>query len=153
MVVMAEDARLGMSMRFKVVVDDVDLGGWTSCAGLAVEFKNTLVGEGANYETRTVLPDRVEYKVITLKRAMVAQDSAQVQNWLSRVVADWYGATSPGNYGARTARIALFDAYGQEVAAWSLRNVYPAGWQGPDLDASGHAVAVETLQLIHEGFL
>jgi phage tail-like protein len=68
-------------------------------------------------------------------------------------VSKWYGASSPHDYGARTARITLFDAHREEVASWSLRNVYPAAWHGPDLDATGNNVALETLQLVHEGFL
>jgi phage tail-like protein len=150
---LAVDAQLGLAMRFRVVVDEVDLGGWASCTGLAVDFKNTPVGEGANYEYRTILPERVEYTPVTLRRAMTRQDSTRVQQWLSRVVSKWYGASSPHDYGARTARITLFDAHREEVASWSLRNVYPAAWHGPDLDATGNNVALETLQLVHEGFL
>jgi phage tail-like protein len=149
----AVNTQLGLAMRFRVVVDEVDLGGWSSCTGLSVGFKNTLVAEGANYAYQTILPDRVEYPVLTLKRAMNRQDSTHVQQWLTRVVAQWYGAKSPSDYAARTARITLYDAHGEQVATWSLRNVYPAGWQGPDLDANGSHVAIETLQLVHEGFL
>ena len=62
-------------------------------------------------------------------------------------------AVSPTSYSDRTARISLFDANMGEVSSWSLRNVYPAAWHGPNLDAKDQQVAIETLQLIHEGFL
>lgn len=150
---LAMDTQLGLAMRFRVVVDEVDLGGWSNCTGLAVGFKNASVAEGANYEYLTILPERVEYTPVTLKRAMTKQDSSRVQQWLSRVVTQWYGADSPTDYSARTARITLYDAHREEVASWSLRNVYPASWHGPDLDASGQHVAIETLELVHEGFL
>jgi phage tail-like protein len=150
---LATQAQLGLAMRFRVVVDEVDLGGWASCAGLAAQFKNRMVGEGGNYANSTILPERVDYPPIVLKRAMTRQDSAVVQQWLSRVVSQWYAADSPTDYDARTARISLYDAHSQEVASWSLRNVYPAAWQGPNLDAAGQHVAIETLQLVHEGFL
>lgn len=151
--VLAADARLGMAMRFRVVVDDIDLGGWNTCTGLQVTFKNKLVGEGGNYESRAILPERVEYNPVTLTRAMVHNDSTAVQRWLSTVVSKWYDASSPGDYAARTARITLLDAEGHEVVSWSLRGVYPAAWKGPDLRATSGEVAIETLQLIHEGFL
>jgi phage tail-like protein len=150
---LSADARLGMSMRFRVSVDGIDLGSWSTCAGLAVDFKHTMIREGANYEHPVILPDRVEYKAITLKRAMSQQESALVQQWLAQVVTGWYNAPSPRDVGPRTAQIQLYDATGQGVATWTLRNVYPAHWSGPDLDASGSAVAVESLQLVHEGFL
>jgi phage tail-like protein len=150
---LTQDTRLGMAMRFRVVVDDINLGGWASCTGLAVDFRNMLVLEGANYEYKPILPERVEYRPIVLRRAMTQQDSAAVQQWLSKVVAKWYNASSPSDYSARTARITLLDSQGSEVASWSLRSVYPMAWTGPDLDAAGRQVAVETLQLMHEGFL
>jgi phage tail-like protein len=147
------NARLGLAMRFVVVVDDINLGGWASCAGLSVDFTNKPIKEGANYGYQPILPDRVQYKTITLKRAMSKDDSAAVQKWLAQVVNQWYGGMSVSDYSGRTARISLYDASGTEVGAWSLRNVFPRQWSGPDLDASGNKVAVETLQLVHEGFL
>jgi phage tail-like protein len=150
---LSQQVRIGMAMRFRVVVDDIDLGGWATCTGLQVNFESTAVQEGANYEYQTILPERVTYQAITLKRAMTQQDSAQVQRWLAQVVSQWYDATSPSDYSARTARITLLDAYGGEVASWSLRSIYPHSWKGPDLNASGSEVAIETLELVHEGFL
>lgn len=149
---LTSEAMLGMSMRFRVHVDGIDLGSWATCAGLSVDFKHILVKEGANYEHPVILPDRVEYKAITLKRAMTQQDSALVQQWLAQVVRTWYNTPRPRE-GQRTAQIHLYDAKGGNVATWTLRNVYPAAWAGPDLDASGSGIAVESLQLVHEGFL
>jgi len=147
-------ARLGMSMRFRVSVDGINLGSWATCAGLSVEFKNKRVAEGGNYEYSVILPDRVEYKTVTLRRAMSQQESAIVQQWLTGVVRGWYNAASPRDFGPRTAEIELFDASGQAVvASWMLRNVYPARWSGPDLDATGSRIAIEALELVHEGFL
>ncbi|GAB1644643.1 phage tail protein [Krasilnikovia sp. MM14-A1259] len=150
---LSDTARLGMSMRFRVSVDGINLGSWATCAGLSVEFKNQRVNEGGNYEYTVILPDRVEYRAITLRRAMSPQESAIVQRWLTGVVSGWYKVNSPRDYGPRTAEIELFDAGGSVVASWTLRNVYPSKWSGPDLDATGSQVAVESLELVHEGFL
>ena len=151
---LSDAARLGMSMRFRVSVDGINLGSWATCAGLSVEFKNRRVAEGGNYEFSMILPDRVEYKAVTLRRAMSQQESALVQQWLTGVVSGWYNAASPRDFGPRTAEIELFDASGSAVvASWTLRNVYPARWSGPDLDATGSRIAIEALELVHEGFL
>jgi phage tail-like protein len=151
---LSDAARLGMSMRFRVSVDGINLGSWATCAGLSVEFKNKRVAEGGNYEYSVILPDRVEYKTVTLRRAMSQQESAIVQQWLTGVVRGWYNAASPRDFGPRTAEIELFDASGKAVvASWMLRNVYPARWSGPDLDATGNRIAIEALELVHEGFL
>jgi phage tail-like protein len=151
---LSDAARLGMAMRFRISVDGINLGSWATCAGLSVEFKNRRVTEGGNYEYSVILPERVEYRAVTLRRAMSQQESAIVQRWLTGVVSGWYNATSPRDFGPRTAEIELFDASGSAVvASWTLRNVYPSRWTGPDLDATGSRVAVEALELVHEGFL
>jgi len=149
----ADGTRLGLTTRFRVVVQDVDLGGWATCRGLLVDFKHDMIKEGGHYDTATIIPDRVLYTPITLTRAMNATDSAAVQAWLARVVQDWYGDSSDGGYSDRTAQITLLDAHQETVMTWRLRNVYPLRWRGPDLDAKSGNVAVETLELAHEGFL
>jgi phage tail-like protein len=150
---LSDNARLGLAMRFRVSVDGINLGSWASCAGLSVEFRSKRVGEGGNYEYSVILPERIEYRTVTLRRAMSMQESATVQRWLTGVVSGWYQASNPTDFGPRTAEIELFDATGGKVATWTLRNVFPARWSGPDLDATGSRVAIEQLELTHEGFL
>ena len=149
--VMSVGAMLGLTTRFRVTVDGVDLGGWAKCTGLAVEFKTQRVKEGGNYESQPILADYIEYPNITLVRAMNAADSTKVQSWLRGKVSDWVNALSSG--GGGTAEITLFDAKVQPVTSWSLRNVYPAKWDGPELSAETFGIAVEKLTLVHEGFL
>lgn len=144
-------AMLGLQTRFQVTVDGVSLGRWSKCSGLAVEFKPKMIQEGGNYEYQPILPDHIEYKPIVLERAMDAKSTADVQNWLRGKVSDYMTADSSG--GGGTAQITLFDSYHREVASWSLRNVYPAKWDGPELSATTFGIAVEKLTLVHEGFL
>src|SRR5437870_484045 len=63
-------AMLGLTTLFLVEVGGISLGGWAKCSGLSVEFKYAQVHEGGNYEYLTVLPDQIDYKLITLERAM-----------------------------------------------------------------------------------
>jgi phage tail-like protein len=150
---LGRNAMLGMAMRFQVTVDGVDLGGWASCVGLAVEFKHLLVPEGANYTYTPMLPDRIDYQKVTLTRAMSKPDSAAVQHWLSGFASTWFDGQSDSSYSGGTARVTLQDAGRDEVASWVLRDVYPGRWQGPDLRAQDGQVALETLELLHQGFL
>ena len=141
---MSSTAMLGLSMRFRVQVDGLDLGGWTQCQGLTVNFEGTEVEEGGNNDFKLWLPTRVSYPKITLTRAMNKADSAKLMGWLSRKVRD---------ESKSTAQITLLDSHGDPVASWSLQGVYPVKWSGPSLDATGNKVATETLELFHEGFL
>ena len=45
------------------------------------------------------------------------------------------------------------DAKLSDVAQWKLKNAMPQSWKGPQLDATGKGVALETLEIVHEGFL
>ena len=141
---LSETAMLGLEMRFAVVVDGIDLGGWATCQGLAINFNLVERQEGGVNDHNVWLPGHITYPKILLTRAMTSADSAKVMTWLTSMV----DKTSGG-----TAKITLFDAHKKEVASWSLQNVLPFSWKGPSLGATSHAVAVETLELVHEGFL
>lgn len=145
------DALLGLTTRFLVEVDGVNLGGWGRCSGLTVDFKTKPIEEGGNYDYQPILADKIVYTPVRLERAMSASESAQVQRWLSQKASSWMHAPASG--GGGTAQITLCDAKGTPVASWRLRNVYPAKWDGPKLDSMGAGVAYETLELVHEGFL
>jgi phage tail-like protein len=141
---LSDTAMLGLNMRFAVVVDGVDLGGWASCQGLSVSFNLVERKEGGVNDRTVWLPGRLTYPRIVLTRAMTAPDSAKVMKWLSGMVDKDQGGT---------AKITLFDAHNDEVSSWSLQNVLPFLWKGPVLSATSKEVALETLELAHEGFL
>jgi phage tail-like protein len=39
------------------------------------------------------------------------------------------------------------------VRRWNLQRAFPSKWTGPDLKSDKGAVAVETLEITHEGLL
>lgn len=137
-------AMLGLAMRFDVVVDDIDLGSWSACKGLSLRFKHHKITELGGHETTRYIPQHVEFTKVTLQRAMAKGDWDKTKRWLSKMTDSFEGST---------ASIVLRDAKLEEVARWDLQNVFPAGWKGPQLDAGGKKVALETLELVHEGFL
>ena len=59
----------------------------------------------------------------------------------------------PNRIVGATAEITLLDSHRDKVTTWKLKGVYPVKWKGPTLDAGSHAIATETLELAHEGFL
>ncbi|HEX5113623.1 MAG TPA: phage tail protein [Pseudonocardiaceae bacterium] len=166
-----------LTTRFKVEVQGdqlSDLGHWSSCKGLKVEFKYKQVQRGGDYTASVYLPERMEYDKIVLERAIQPHDSGLVQQWLQTVTNTWMTPADktdrPAGY---TVKITLLDptkgapptpgattsAAGAgnsppEVAHWVLRDVCPVSWAGPSMSASGSdAVALETLVLQHGGFV
>lgn len=146
----SETAQLGLAFRFDVIVDGFNLGSWSSCKGLGVTFKHEKISELGQHSYTTYVPGRAEYTAVVLQRAMKAGDWNTTKTWLEQVTGDsWLMASS----GANSATITLKDAKLIDVASWTLKNAMPSSWKGPQLDASGKTVALETLELVHEGFL
>lgn len=144
----------GLTMRFQVTVDGLNLGAWSACRGLQVKLESTKVTSGGDYSTERILPKQVSYSNITLERAVHPADSKTVKAWLEQKVSQWinYDGSGPP-YAGGTAKITLLGVQGQEVMSWELTGVYPASWSGPSLSATDTKVAIETLELAHQGFL
>jgi phage tail-like protein len=90
---------------------------------------------------------------VKVTRAMSSKESKQLQDWLSKQVEQLNSAEGNIAYDDATATITLLDAHGAEVIHWDLRGVHPNSWVGPSFDAGSSKIAIETLELVHEGFL
>jgi phage tail-like protein len=134
----------GLSLRFTVVIDgQVRLGDWTKCEGLSVEYDVFEYKEGGNNGFIHRLPGRAKYTNIKLSRP-IDDSSAAVAGWLASVQA----RVNPS-----TAAITVLDSDGSPVTTWNLIGVYPAKWTGPTLDVGSNTAAMETLELVHNGFM
>ena len=56
-----------------------------------------------------------------------------------------------GHVQRRNVTITLLDEQRQPVLRWLLRNAWPVKIEVPALNATGNEVAIETLELAHEG--
>jgi phage tail-like protein len=133
----------GLSLRFIVTVDGQNLGNWTKCEGLQVEYDIHDYPEGGVNAYVHRLPGRAKYQNIKLTRP-VDSDTKEVIAWLVSVQA----RVTPS-----TAAISVMDADGAEVASFNLIGVFPAKWTGPTLDVGSNTTALEVLELAHNGFL
>src|ERR1041385_4090792 len=68
--------------RFDVTIDGHDLGSWSKCSGLQVEFKNDRVKAGGS-DVPVEIPGPADYKAVTLSRAVTMMGARVVTNWLS----------------------------------------------------------------------
>ena len=51
----------------------------------------------------------------------------------------------------KNGSIIVLDTQGQERVRWNFRNGWPTKWDGPDFTSKGNDVAIETLEIAHEG--
>jgi phage tail-like protein len=125
---------------FRVEIDNVSIAAFTECTGLGSTTDVVEYREGGDLRVRK-LPGITNYRNIVLKRGIT----------LDRSLWEWQKAIASGRADRRNGRIVLMDAERNEVARWSFVEGWPVRWEGPDLDAQSSAVAIETLEITHEG--
>ena len=98
--------------------------------------------EGADrVNTARKLPGLAKYPNVTLKRGITG----------STDLFEWWKSVRDGQVVRRNVTITLLDEQRQAVYRWLLRSAWPVKIEGPTLNASGNEVAIETLELAHEG--
>ena len=130
-----------LAFRYSITLDDMDAGGFSECSGIQLETEVQDYPEGGLNTHIRKFPTRTKQSNITLKRGIV-----DLALW------EWYDALVNGDVQLRNGSIVVHDPSGSEdVAEWEFTQAFPCKWQGPDLNASQSSVAVETLELCHEG--
>jgi phage tail-like protein len=138
------DQDSGQSLRFRVKLDGgADLGNWSKCDGLSVEYDVFEYKEGGENTFIHRIPGRAKYQNLKLTRP-VNKDSKQVADWI---------AGMKTHVRRDTAEVSALDSEGNAIATWNFEGVYPVRWNGPSLDIGNNQVATETLELAHNGFL
>ena len=132
-----------VSLYFSVQVDGHDLGAFTSCDGLGFEVAVEQREEGGNNAYVHMLAGRIKYTNVKLTRPLNG-DSGKVAKWF---------ATMAGTVVRTQAQIVARRPNGEQVSSWSLKEVIPVKWSGPQLSVDNAKVATETLELAHHGFL
>jgi phage tail-like protein len=135
---------VGQSLRFRVKIDGSgDLGNWSKCDGLSVEYEVFEYKEGGENAFIHRLPGRAKYQNIKLTRP-INKDSQKVSDWIAKLKLE---------VKRQTAEISALDSEGNPLATWNLEGVYPVRWNGPSMDIGNNQAATETLELAHNGFL
>jgi phage tail-like protein len=126
---------------FAVEFDGLVVGGFAEVSGLAFETEIYEYREGGLNDHMHRLPGPVRYQGnIILRRGIT--DAQVLWNWQYEV--------AQGLIQRRNGSIMLLDA-GQEALRWNFTGGYPARWTGPELRANGATVALETLEIAHNG--
>ncbi|MFJ6935432.1 phage tail protein [Streptomyces sp. NPDC101132] len=140
---MARDPDPAVSVCFMVEIDNISLGAFNSCEGLGCEVVMEQREEGGNNGYVWQLPSRIKFSNIKLSRP-VTKDTEKVTAWLSGMI---------NGVARKTAHISAMTVDGTVVARWSLMDVVPVRWTGPQLNPETVKVATETLEIAHHGFL
>jgi phage tail-like protein len=120
---------------------DVPLGGFSECTGLEMSLKVEEYKEGGRNSAVLKFPTRVEWTNITLKKGMGAGTAL----W------DWHYGFVEGRGKRRDGIIALLTDLHVPNNIWYFRRGLPVKYSGPSLNATQNNVAIESIEIAHEG--
>jgi phage tail-like protein len=132
------------SYNFLVEIDGITRAGFRDCAGLdstsaVIEYRE---GDDRSLTTRK-LPGMVSHAPVTLSRGIT--DDAELWAWREQA--------AQGRVVRRNGSIVLLDDTGAEKLRWNFREGWPTRWTGPSFNATGGDIAVEQLEIAHEGLV
>lgn len=127
--------------RYKVEIDGLDAGGFSEVSGFDASIDVIEYREGDMVQTPMKLPGLKKYGNITLKQGLA--DSMVLYEW---IIAGVNGAVE-----RKTITITLLDEEEAPAASWQVINAWPTKYTAPDFNATSSEVAIETLEIAHEG--
>ncbi len=127
--------------RYKVEVEGMELGGFSEVSGFDATIDVIEYREGDKVQTPMKIPGLKKYGNITLKQGVA--DSKELYNWIS--------TGFEKDVVRKTVTITLLDIAGEAAAVWQVTQAWPTKYTAPDFNATSSEIAVETLELAHEG--
>jgi len=129
--------------RYLVEIDGVTQAGFSEVtipdsAQDPIEYR-----EGTDLPTLKKIPGLIKYGNVVLKWG--STDSVELFNW-RKLVED-------GNMeeARKNMAIIVLNETGEATARWEFREAWATKYDAPDLKASGNEIAIETLEIAHEG--
>jgi phage tail-like protein len=128
--------------KFKVQIGGITKAGFREVSGLdaatdAVDYRE---GDGS---TIRKLAGLQKFSNITLKRGITTDQD--LWKWRSTIMD---GKIKDNR---KNGQIILLDDEGNEAAEWTFTDGWPTKWTGPTFNATANEVAIDTLEITHEG--
>jgi len=128
---------------YKVSWNNTDIG-FSDVSGLTQEIQVIEYRDGLMSGNTPALkrPGLKKVNNITLKRGIVEKNNE---------LFDWFNNNGAPNVERRDITISLLNDEGNPVMVWTISQAFPVKTEGPGLKASGNEIAIESIELAHEG--
>jgi phage tail-like protein len=130
------------SYNFELTIDNVPSGAFSECSGLTAD------GDAVDYREGADVPLNVRKLVglrkftnVVLKRGY----RTDLTHW------NWYTNIATGTPDRRNVTITLLNEGRVPVIRWHLENAWINKIEAPSFKAAGNEVAIESMELVHEG--
>ncbi len=116
---------------------------FTEVSGLDVETEVIEYRDGYSKESSKIkMPGMQKYSNITLKRGVFKADG----NFYL-----WWNSYKLNKIERRDVTVKLLNEEHDPVVTWTAINAWPVKIQSTDLKADGNEVAIESMEIVHEG--
>jgi len=123
----------------------VDIDGmqavFSECSGLSTETDVIEYRTGTADNTVSKIPGLKKFTNISLKRGM----TRDLALW------EWRKTVLDGVTQRKAGSITLLNEAREPVLRWNFKEGWPSKWEGPAMKATGNEIAIETLEIAHEG--
>ena len=131
------------NFRFLVEIDGITQAGFREVtipdtAQDPIEYR-----EGNEAITVRKLPGLIKYGNVTLKWGIT--DSLDLYNWRKDV------EDGKIKDARKNMAVVVLDDEAKPVTRWEFSQAWPTKYDAPDLNATGNEIAIETLEIAHEG--
>ena len=131
------------NFRYRVEIDGIQQAGFSEVlmpdsTADVIEYRE---GNEANPATVRKLPGLTRYGNLTLKWGIT--DSTDLYSWHKDVL--------NGNIERKNISVTVMDEEGNDKCRWDFIQAWPTRYEPPDLAAKENEVAIETLEIVHEG--
>lgn len=127
---------------FQVKWDDAEVA-FQEVSGLDMEAQPIEYRAGNNPVFAPVkMPGLQKFGNITMKKGVFIKDNA---------LFDWFKDIKMNVIKRKAVTISLLDESHAPTMVWKLKNAFPTKITGTDLKADGNEVAVESIEIVHEG--
>lgn len=127
---------------FKVEVADISAE-FSEVTGLNIEVQPIEYRQGLSPDPSTTkMPGLHKYGNLSLKRGVFKKNN-EFYNWIKKIKLN--------EVERQDITISLLDEEHNPVMVWEVRGAWPTKLTSPDMKANGNEVAIETLELAHEG--
>nr|MBD3622161.1 phage tail protein [Sunxiuqinia sp.] len=117
--------------------------GFSEVTGLDVETEVIEYRDGSMPEySKLKMPGMQKFSNSTLKRGVFQKDNEFFE---------WWNTVKLNTIERRDIIISLLNEEHAPVLTWKIKNAWPVKVQSTDLKSDGNEVAIETLELAHEG--
>ncbi|MDF2867152.1 MAG: phage tail protein [Gammaproteobacteria bacterium] len=141
------------NFKFRVKWDGRYVAGIAKVSALSRSTEVVTHRSGGDPSTERKTPGQTKYETITLERGVT--HDRDFEQWASKV---WnYGAGAGAESSLKDFRkdiiIELYNEAGQLALGYAVHRCWVSKYQAlPELDASANAIAIQTLELQHEGW-